>query len=160
MFVNPSSNLASGGAQPISNIRGRMAGPSTTVELSIRCVDLSDRDLLSKSDPICVLYQRSGQPNDSRWTEIGRTEVIENSLNPAWEKKFVIEYRFEERQQVKFEVYDADSSTTRLSDHDFLGKCDTTLGQIVSSQGKQYVSVLKGRSEKGDKGKNNIENST
>ena len=148
MFVNPSSNLASGSVQPLSNIRGRMAGPSTTVELSIRCVDLSDRDLLSKSDPVCVLYQKSGQLNDSCWREIGRTEVIENSLSPAWEKKFIIEYRFEERQQVKFEVYDADSSTNELSDHDFLGRCDTTLGQIVSSQEKQYVSVLKGKSDK------------
>ena len=111
MFVNPSAlpPTDSGGAQPPSNIRGKMAIPSTTIELSIRCVDLSDRDLMSKSDPVCIMYEKVGRQKDSQWREVGKTELVENSLNPAWEKKFVVEYRFEERQQVKFEVYDWDS---------------------------------------------------
>ena len=54
-------------------------------------VGLSDRDVLSKSDPICVLYRQIS----GRWMEEGRTEGIKNSLNPAWQKKFRIEYRFE-----------------------------------------------------------------
>jgi hypothetical protein len=146
MFVNPSS-LPPGGAQPPPNIRGKMATPSTTIELSVRGVDLSDRDLMSKSDPLCIMYQKVGRATDSHWREVGKTELVENSLNPAWEKKFVVEYKFEERQQVKFDVYDWDSSASNsgLNEHDFLGRCETTLGQIVSSQGKQYASVLKGK---------------
>jgi hypothetical protein len=62
MFVNPSSaSAASGGMQDTSNFRGKMTIPSTTVELSIRCVDLTDRDVMSKSDPLCIMYQKAGQ---------------------------------------------------------------------------------------------------
>ncbi len=30
-----------------------------------------------------------------RWTEIGRTEIIMNNLNPKFSKKFDIDYAFE-----------------------------------------------------------------
>ncbi len=47
--------------------------PTSTIELAIKCTGLSDKDLFSKSDPFCVLFQKkSGQ-----WYEIGRTEKIE-----------------------------------------------------------------------------------
>jgi hypothetical protein len=42
------------------------------------------------------------------------------------------EYRFEEQQPLRFEVYDIDSSSTNLADHDFLGCAETTVGLIVS----------------------------
>jgi hypothetical protein len=46
--------------------------PTSTVELSMKCTGLCDKDLFSKSDPVCVLFQKkSGQ-----WYEIGKTEVI------------------------------------------------------------------------------------
>ena len=46
--------------------------PTSTVELSVRCSDLADTDLMSKSDPICVLFiKQKGQ-----WFELGRTEMI------------------------------------------------------------------------------------
>lgn len=47
--------------------------PTASVELSMKCTGLSDKDLLSKSDPVCVLFlKKNGQ-----WYEIGRTEVIQ-----------------------------------------------------------------------------------
>ena len=47
--------------------------PTSTVELSMKCSNLSDKDLFSKSDPVCVLFlKKSGQ-----WYEIGRTDVIQ-----------------------------------------------------------------------------------
>ncbi len=50
--------------------------PTSTVELSMKCSNLSDKDLFSKSDPICVLFlKKAGQ-----WYEIGRTEVIQVCL--------------------------------------------------------------------------------
>ena len=145
MFVNPSAPPTPVGGM-VGQTGGRMELPTSTLELSVKCSDLSDRDVMSKSDPVCVMYQRFGNPNTAEWHEVGRTERVKNSLNPSWQKKFMIEYRFEERQQVKFEVYDYDASTNSLNEHDFLGKCETTLGEIVSSQGKQHVSVLKGMS--------------
>ncbi|KAJ9597918.1 hypothetical protein L9F63_011205, partial [Diploptera punctata] len=44
-----------------------------------------------------------------------------------------VTYRFEEQQILKFAVYDADTTNLRLEEQDFLGYCETTLGQIVSS---------------------------
>jgi hypothetical protein len=40
---------------------------------------------------------------------------------------------FEEQQHLKFDVYDMDSNTRDLSQHDFLGSCTVTLGQVVSA---------------------------
>ena len=44
-----------------------------------------------------------------------------------------IKYMFEEQQHLKFDVYDVDSNTRDLSQHDFLGSCTVTLGQVVSA---------------------------
>lgn len=58
--------------------------------------NLLDRDTFSKSDPVCILYQKDLRTN--QYIEIGRTEQIKNSLNPSWNTKFTMDYRFEERQ--------------------------------------------------------------
>jgi len=119
--------------------------PTSTVELSVRCTDLADKDYLSKSDPMCVMFmQRNGQ-----WYEVGRTEIIQDNLSPSWAKKFVVDYSFEERQVVKFEVYDSDSQSNNLNHHDFLGRCESTLGSIVSSGA--FVAILQGSTKSGSK---------
>ncbi len=120
--------------------------PTSTVELSVRCENLADKDLLSKSDPICVMFI---QGPTKKWHELGRTEMIKDNLNPSWEKRFVVDYNFETRQLVKFEVYDWDMDSQRLSDHDFLGRCETTMGAIVSSS--HFVCVLKDSTKSGSK---------
>ncbi|XP_034429040.1 copine-3-like isoform X2 [Hippoglossus hippoglossus] len=60
--------------------------------------------------------------------------MILNCLNPKFAKKFVIDYYFEMVQKMKFCVYDIDNNTYDLSDDDFLGELECTLGQIVSSK--------------------------
>ena len=90
--------------------------PTSTVEVSVRCTDLIDRDIMSKSDLLCVVFQKMGNnAKNSKWYEVGRTEIISDSLNPQWAKKFVLSYNFEVRQMLKFEVYDSDSSSTSLN---------------------------------------------
>ena len=115
--------------------------PTSTLEVSIRCEHLSNQDMLSKSDPFCVMFLQTKAGNQEHWTEVGRTETIKDDLNPEWQHKFVVNYSFEERQVVRFEIFDSDSNSRRLEDHDFLGRCETTLGTIVSS-GKHYAAVL------------------
>ena len=44
-----------------------------------------------------------------------------------------MDYRFEEEQSLRIELYDIDSPSINLSDHDFLGYAEATLGQIVSA---------------------------
>ncbi|XP_070604099.1 copine-3 [Erythrolamprus reginae] len=103
----------------------------TKVELTVSCNNLLDKDIGSKSDPLCVLLQyTSGQ----QWYEVDRTERIKNSLNPRFSKKFQIDYYFELVQKLKFGVFDIDNATVQLNDDDFLGEFECTLAQIVSSK--------------------------
>ena len=63
-----------------------MASPSSTVasskvELHLSCTKLKDLDILSKSDPMCVLYTKRGGSGGG-WSKVGRTEMIKDNLNP------------------------------------------------------------------------------
>ncbi|XP_022069660.1 copine-3-like isoform X1 [Acanthochromis polyacanthus] len=103
----------------------------TKVALSISCENLLDMDAFSKSDPLCVLLMNTSGPH---WCEIGRTEKIQNCLNPRFSKNLVLDYYFEMVQKLRFEVYDIDTENCSLQDADFLGELECTLGQIVSSR--------------------------
>uniref|UniRef100_A0A8C1WS69 Copine VIII n=1 Tax=Cyprinus carpio TaxID=7962 RepID=A0A8C1WS69_CYPCA len=138
--------------------------PATKVEITVSCRNLLDRDTFSKSDPsnkvafyvsrqfscifyilfcvVCVLYTQTVANRD--WREFGRTEVIDNTLNPDFVHKFIIDYFFEERQNLRFDLYDLDSKSENLSKHDFLGQMYCTLGELVGSQGSRMERSLVG----------------
>ncbi|XP_039371807.1 copine-8 isoform X5 [Mauremys reevesii] len=116
--------------------------PATKVELSVSCRNLLDRDTFSKSDPICVLYTQG--IGSKEWREFGRTEVIDNTLNPDFVRKFIMDYFFEERENLRFDLYDVDSKSPNLSKHDFLGQVFCTLGEIVGSQGSRLEKAIVG----------------
>ncbi|XP_056290365.1 copine-3-like isoform X2 [Pseudoliparis swirei] len=118
----------------------------TKVALSVSCENLLDMDVLSKSDPLCVLLMNSSGPH---WCEIGRTERIQNCLNPKFSKTFVIDYYFEMVQKLKFVVYDIDSDNNSLQDADFLGELECTLGQVVSSKKLTRPLVMKNKKPAG-----------
>lgn len=121
---------------------GSSAIPSSQVELSVSCRGLRDCDVLSKSDPMCVLFVKD--PKSDIYYEFGRSEVIQDNLNPDFVKKFVMNYFFEESQKIKFEVYDVDSNSSRLDAHDFIGRLEITLGEIVGSPNGVLTRPLKG----------------
>jgi len=120
--------------------------PTSTIELAVSCESLANTDVLSKSDPVCVLHIKG---KAGEWLEYGRTELISDSLNPQWQKKFIMDYKFEERQLLKFAVYDMDSESHSLTDHDFLGSVEASLGEIVAVQSKGFTRKLGGRGGKG-----------
>jgi hypothetical protein len=64
---------------------------------------LADKDILSKSDPICFVYKINpdgyGHPR-----EIGRTDTVMNCLNPNWSTKIRTEYFFETKQPLIFKL--------------------------------------------------------
>lgn len=95
-----------------------------------------DKDLLSKSDPICIVYLKGLGLKCEEYFEIGRTEVIFNDLNPKWNTKIQLDYFFEviififiiffqlfkTKQILRFDLYDIDTEDAiDLSRHDFLG---------------------------------------
>ncbi|KAI5617795.1 copine-8 [Silurus asotus] len=122
------------------------AVPATKVEITVSCRNLLDMDTFSKSDPICVLYTQG--IGNKEWREFGRTEIIDNTLNPDFVRKFILDYFFEERQNLRFDLYDVDSKSTNLSKHDFLGQAYCTLGEIVGSLGSRLEKPLGGISGK------------
>lgn len=108
-----------------------MAECVSQVELSVSCSNLLDKDVGSKSDPLCVLLQKTA---DDKWTELGRTEQVQNQSSPTFSTRLRLQYHFESVQNLKLCVYDIDNSSKDLSDDDFLGGAELTLGQIVSSK--------------------------
>uniref|UniRef100_A0A671YIS1 Copine I n=1 Tax=Sparus aurata TaxID=8175 RepID=A0A671YIS1_SPAAU len=108
-----------------------MADCVSKVELSVSCSDLLDKDVGSKSDPLCVLLQKNG---GDKWVELGRTERLNNTSSPSFSQRLRIDYHFETVQNLKFGIYDIDNSSADLGDDDYLGGVELTLGQIVSSK--------------------------
>ncbi|CAB1340797.1 unnamed protein product [Coregonus sp. 'balchen'] len=114
----------------------------TKVELTVSCENLLDKDIGSKSDPLCILLMNTA---GSQWYEVGRTEKVQNCLAPKFAKKFIIDYYFEIVQKLKFGIYDIDNKTIsaeeikdnrvvnfeaearKLDNKDFFGKSDPYL---------------------------------
>uniref|UniRef100_A0A3Q2PWT1 Copine VIII n=1 Tax=Fundulus heteroclitus TaxID=8078 RepID=A0A3Q2PWT1_FUNHE len=114
--------------------------PATKVELTVS---------------FCVLYTQ-GIAN-REWREFGRTEVIDNTLNPDFVRKFILDYFFEERQNL------LGSLGSRLEkplikqltysyfflllivcvffiySHDFIGEFSTSYREMCRSQSQFHV---------------------
>ncbi|KAK3574867.1 hypothetical protein QTP86_018328 [Hemibagrus guttatus] len=97
----------------------------------------------------------------------GRTEMIDNTLNPDFVRKFVLDFFFEEKQNLRFDVYNVDTRSSNISKHvssfllallfsfvlnqylsnescDFLGQTFCTLGEIIGSTGSRMERTLSG----------------
>ncbi|XP_061113259.1 copine-9-like [Conger conger] len=117
--------------------------PATKIEVTVSCRTLLDMDTFSKSDPVAVLYVQG--IGTKEWREFGRTEVIDNTLNPDFVRKFVLDFFFEEKQNLRFDVYNVDSRSSNISKHkDFLGQTFCTLGEIIGSTGGRLEKTLSG----------------
>ncbi|TSM52260.1 Copine-8 [Bagarius yarrelli] len=139
--TNSFPNLASiGDWEPLIS-----AIPATKVELTVSCRFMLRRralvtDWFSNLHKICVLYTQTVASRE--WREFGRTEAISNTLNPDFVRKFILDYFFEERQNLRFDLYDLDSKSENLSKHDFLGQMYCTLGEVVGSPGSRMERTL------------------
>ncbi|NXD81663.1 CPNE9 protein, partial [Halcyon senegalensis] len=110
--------------------------------LALPSRNLLDMDTFSKSDPVVVLYvQGSGS---SEWKEFGRTEVIDNTLNPDFVRKFVLDYYFEEKQNLRFDQEPPGSHSAVLGVQDFLGQAFVALGEVIGSQRGRLERALTG----------------
>ncbi|KAL0425201.1 UNVERIFIED_CONTAM: protein BONZAI 2 [Sesamum radiatum] len=131
-------------------------GLFSQIELSLSAAKLRDRDVLSKcaivdtsqfmvlvslqSDPMAVLYMKG---SDGSLQELGRTEVVLNSLNPKWIRKYTLTYQFEMVQTLVFRVYDVDTQfqnidvkALKLEEQQFLGEASCTLSEIVTKSNR------------------------
>ena len=125
--------------------------PTTTVELSVRCSNLADCDILSKSDPVAIIFGKV--KGHAEWRELWRSELVLNELNPMFKKRMVHDYRFEEHQPIKVDIYDWDTNdpgvSKTLAEQDLIGRIETTMAALVSASNKQWTAVLRSKQNKG-----------
>lgn len=98
---------------------------------------MQKKDTFSKSDSQCIVYMRTSTREE--YEEIGRTEVLNDDLNPDFSTKVILEYNFEVVQYLKFEFWDED-----LNDNDFLGRVETTLAEIIANKNRQFIRQITG----------------
>jgi hypothetical protein len=108
---------------------------SSKVELFLSAKQLKDRDAFTKSDPYCVIFSES---SPSHFTELSRTEVKKDDLNPVWSTSLVLDYHFELAVHLKFQVLDHDESKP-----DDLGSVLVSLGDLVA-KGTSSLSLPSG----------------
>ena len=136
----------------------RLTAPVIKVDLVISCHDLPKKDLLSHADAFCVMWgvpngyvvQRNsyGMPSklpSKQEDELGRTEVSRSCTNPTFKHKFRLEYSFHKEQTYVLRLYDEDLRyATDLKEHDYLGGCVFTIGQLMGAKGCTLVKRLVG----------------
>ena len=84
-------------------------GLSEKIEIYISARNLKDQDVLSKSDPyVKVSYKRDF--TQKQYSMLGKTETKNNNLNPDFTKSFPVDYVFESRQDIRFDVFDDDGN--------------------------------------------------
>ena len=84
-------------AETASEEPQRAAPPSScaaaTFRLRISCCDLLDCDIFSKSDPYVVVSEVAAGGRHEHAVELGRTEVIQDNLNPVFRTCVAVESR-------------------------------------------------------------------
>ena len=126
----------------------RVTAPLIKVDLTIQCRDLPKKDLLSQADAFCVLWQvpngfnpntTNGQPAklpSRQEIEKGFAKPVKGSVDPVFKDIFRLEFSFHEEQTYIIRVYDEDLKfATALKEHDYLGGCVFTLGQLMGAKG-------------------------
>ena len=122
-------------------------------EISVACKGLKKTDVLSKSDPICIMYEKIS----GRWEAIGRTELLSNTQDPKWNTKFVLDFHGADHQKVKFAVYDGDQDDGTLKGSDFLGSVKCALVKLTENAGMECVATFKDGPSKGGEMTFNLE---
>ncbi|KVH92235.1 C2 calcium-dependent membrane targeting [Cynara cardunculus var. scolymus] len=108
----------------------------TRIELNLSASKLRDYDIMSKSDPMAVVY---AQKKDGTLEQLGRTEVIMNNLNPTWIQKIDVVY------DVDTKYHNLPTKMLELKDQDFLGEASCVLSEIVTLRSRTITLELRNR---------------
>ncbi|CAL5373145.1 unnamed protein product [Camellia sinensis] len=129
--------------EPIDNFFHRLVPPDLYHYLLQTCVI---GICFPRSDPMAVVYTKG---RDGALQELGRTEVVLNSLNPKWIRKHTVTYYFEVVQTLVFRVYDVDTQfdnvdvkMLKLDEQQFLGEATCALSEIVTKSNRSVTLDL------------------
>ncbi|KAF2069002.1 hypothetical protein CYY_009678 [Polysphondylium violaceum] len=120
--------------------------PTSRIELRFKCTKLANLDVLSKSDPQIYVYEKRLIHKD--YQLVGKTEKINNDLNPIFKTPVMIDYYFEETQDLRISVFDIDGEVFSSDDDDHIGDLNISLGNIAASQTRRIVKDIKNRKGK------------
>jgi hypothetical protein len=131
----------------------RVTSPCTMVDLVIECQRLPKKDTFTDADAFCYIWEAPsgfnlGNKEVSRLPtrqekEVGKTEVVRENKNPCFKEIFRLTYKFQEQQTYVIRVYDEDLRySTDLKEHDFIGGCVFTLGDLMGSTGCSIARPL------------------
>ena len=115
------------------------------VTLYISGRNLKNLDVFSKSDPKCEVYEFV----NNKWALVGKTETINNNLNPDFQTSIQMTYYFEKMQKIKFRMMDSDDQTA----DDEIGIVETSIAAIMGARAQVLESDLMYKSEKKPRGK-------
>ena len=97
------------------------------MQIFLSAVKLANLDNFDDSDPFAELLIKS--VDEEEWTSLGKTETVDNNLNPNWVTHFDLAFDFLKDKQIKIIVFDEDDS----GDHDVIGSIETTLSEIIKA---------------------------
>jgi Copine/C2 domain len=131
----------------------RVTAPYIKLDLIMKCHRLPKKNSFSQADAFCCLWEiPSGHRINSKKVsrlparhekEIGRTEVCRENRNPSFKTTFRLEYKFQEEQHFVIRVYNEDLQySTDLKEHDFIGGCFFTLGELMGAGGCSVARPL------------------
>lgn len=103
-------------------------------------------DWMSKSDPMCVLYEQDAQ---GEWIERSRTEGIKNNHAPVFATKIEMEYHFEHKQKIRFDIVDVDDpkKAADLRTAELIGSVEATVAKVVGSKHGRFEAALTNRNQ-------------
>jgi hypothetical protein len=120
------------------------AGLSSKVEIHLSCDNLPKLDTFSNTDPFAVLYIGK----EGHYREVGRTNTIDDTQFPRWTTQFVVDFFFEEVQNMKVVVYDRDSKAEDLAKQELCGSAELTMGKLMGHQGHIVLPLVGGKAKK------------
>lgn len=103
------------------------------IELRFSASNLLNKDVFSLSDPFLVCHTvRHGVPH----RRIGRTETVQDDLNPSWATTFSFDYddAVHSASTLVVDIFDRDSRDSHtLCKHDFLGRAFIRLADLIDA---------------------------
>eukprot|EP00746_Dinoflagellata_sp_MGD_P037405 gnl/MRDRNA2_/MRDRNA2_189901_c0_seq1.p1 gnl/MRDRNA2_/MRDRNA2_189901_c0~~gnl/MRDRNA2_/MRDRNA2_189901_c0_seq1.p1 ORF type:complete len:556 (+),score=92.72 gnl/MRDRNA2_/MRDRNA2_189901_c0_seq1:3-1670(+) len=110
-------------------------------------------DWMSESDPVVQVFERRQQGTPAF---LGQTEVVQDNADPSFVQSVIVDYLFEEEQELLLRVLDVDNDKIGFSDADLVGETVLRLGWLVAAPGQALTRDLIGKNKRSPSGVINV----
>ena len=76
--------------------------------------------------------------------KLGATEVVADNLNPQFVTTVTMDYFFEQQQNLRLDIYDADDATAlgNLQKQEYIGSYEFVMGRLIASKNQEITANL------------------